>query len=112
MLFGRTSTSKSTVAALILRGLSVWLTDNNNEFALGYSKSTNYRVRVRLKLYSVLLPMGVTELYIYIYIYITGTLRGCVAFIALKSEHLILINNYYILNKNLKLKHAPHNGKA
>ena len=34
------------------------LIDNSIEFALGYSKSTDYKLRVQLQLYSVLLPMG------------------------------------------------------
>ena len=41
---GRMSTCKSTVAALIIRGLKC--VDNSIEFALGYSRSTNSRVYI------------------------------------------------------------------
>ena len=40
MLFGRMSTCKSTVAALIVRGLKCVI-DNSIEFALGYIRSTS-----------------------------------------------------------------------
>ena len=52
MLLGRTSTSKSTVAALIVRGLKCVINniDNSIEFALGYSRSMDYRLRVQLQL--------------------------------------------------------------
>ena len=46
MLFGYTSTSKSTVTALIVRGLKCIIIIRSIEFALGYSKSADYRVRV------------------------------------------------------------------
>ena len=38
------------VALYMYEDLSVWLIDNSIEFALGYSRNTNYRVRVQLQL--------------------------------------------------------------